>query len=54
MFSEGKGEKGARPRSKRLSASAGVVGIGEIRAPAGAPVEGEGPRLIVFAESFNG
>jgi hypothetical protein len=53
MFSEGKGKTGARPWSKRLPASAGVVGIGEIRAPAGAPVEGEGPRLIVFVESFN-
>jgi hypothetical protein len=37
-----------------LSASAGVVGIVEIRAPAVAPVKGEGPRLIVFEESFNG
>jgi hypothetical protein len=43
MFSEGEGETGAKSGSKRLSASAGVVGIGEIRAPAGAPVEGEGP-----------
>ena len=54
MFSEGKGETGAGPASKRLTASAGVVGIGEIRAPAGAPVEGEGPRLNGFGESFNG
>ena len=53
MFGEGKGKMGAGPKSKRLTASAGVVGIGEIRAPAGAPVEGEGPRLIVFVESFN-
>ena len=54
MFSEGRGEMGAGPASKRLTASAGVVGIGEIRASAGAPVEGEGPRLNGFGESFNG
>jgi hypothetical protein len=54
MFSEGKGEMGAGPASKRLTASADVVGIVEIRASAGAPVEGEGPRLNAFGESFNG
>jgi hypothetical protein len=54
MFSEGKGEMGAGPASKRMTASAGVVGIVEIRASAGAPVEGEGPRLNGFGESFNG
>jgi hypothetical protein len=53
MFSEDKGETGAGPASKRLTASAGIVGIGEIRAPAGAPVEGEGHRLTGFGESFN-
>ena len=46
-------ERGAR-RSKRLTASAGVVGIGEIRASARAPVEGEGHRLTGFGEFFNG
>jgi hypothetical protein len=54
MFGEGRGEMGAGPASKRLSASAGVVGIVEIRTPAEAPVEGEGPRLTGFGESFNG
>ncbi len=54
MFDEGEGETGARPKSKRLSASAGVVRIVEIPAPAGAPVEGEGHRLNGFGESFNG
>jgi hypothetical protein len=53
-FSEGEGETGATTGSERLSASAGVVRIVEIRAPTVAPVEGEGPRLVVFAESFNG
>jgi hypothetical protein len=54
MFSEGKGEIDAGPASKRLTASAGVVWIVEIRTPAGAPMEGEGPRLNGFGESFNG
>ena len=54
MFSEGKGEMGAGPASKRLTASADIVGIVEIRASAGAPVKGEGHRLIAFEESFNG
>jgi len=54
MFSEGRGEWARDPASKRLTASAGVVGIGEIRTSAGAPVEGEGPRLTGFGESFNG
>ena len=53
MFSEGKGEMGAGPASKRLTASADIVRIGEIRASAGAPVEGEGTRLNGFDESFN-
>jgi hypothetical protein len=50
----GQGEMGAGPASKRLTASADIVGIVEIRASAGAPVKGEGHRLTGFGESFNG